>query len=351
VKAEHAVRREQHAGRRAKGDRLSLAEARARRTTLDWTTYTPPVPRFLGLKVIDDLPLKELARYIDWMPFFNAWEFSGTFPAILDDPAKGEAARALWKDAQQMLDRVLRERWLRARAVLGFFPANSTGDDVEVYAGADREQVAWRLHHLRQQKRKPPGRPQRCLADYMAPRGSGVPDFIGAFAVTAGIGIDEHVARFEAAHDDYSAILLKALADRLAEAAAEALHERVRREYWGYAPEERLDAEQLIREEYRGIRPAPGYPACPDHTEKATLWRMLDVERNAGIRLTESFAMLPTAAVSGWYFSHPEACYFAVGPIGPDQARDYAARKGFDVAEAERWLAPILAYDPAADAA
>jgi len=351
VKADHATRREQHAGRRAKGDRLSLAEARSRRARPDWATYRPPVPRFLGLKVIDDLPLRELVRYIDWMPFFNAWEFSGTFPAILDDPGKGEAARALWKDAQQMLDQVLRERWLRARAVLGFFPANSTDDDIEVYAAADREQVAWRLHHLRQQKQKPPGRPQLCLADYVAPRGSGVADFLGAFAVTAGIGIDEHVARFEAAHDDYSAILLKAIADRLAEAAAEALHERVRREYWGYAPDERLDAEQLVREEYRGIRPAPGYPACPDHTEKATLWRMLDVERNAGLRLTESFAMVPTAAVSGWYFSHPEARYFAVGPVGPDQVRDYAARKGIELAEAERWLAPNLGYDPAADAA
>jgi len=351
IKAEHAKRREQHAGRRAKGERLSLAEARTRKAVADWQGYEPPVPRFLGVKVIDDLPLRELVRYIDWMPFFNAWEFSGTFPAILDDPARGGAARALWQDTQNMLDRVVRERWLRARAVVGFFPANSACDDVDVYAGPDRARVAWRLHHLRQQKQKPPGQPQLCLADFLAPEAGGVADYLGAFAVTAGIGIDEHVARFEAAHDDYSAILLKAIADRLAEAAAEALHERVRREYWGYAPEERLDNERLIREEYRGIRPAPGYPACPDHTEKATLWRMLDVERNVGMRLTESFAMLPTASVSGWYLSHPEARYFAVGQIGPDQVRDYAARKGIEVAEAERWLAPSLGYDPAADAA
>jgi 5-methyltetrahydrofolate--homocysteine methyltransferase len=292
------------------------------------------------------VPLRELGRYIDWMPFFNAWEFTGTFPAVLDDPARGAAARALWKDAQAMLDRLVRERWLRARAVLGFFPANAAGDDIEVYAEPGRGRVLATLHQLRQQRAKAPGQPDLCLADFVAPRDSGVDDFVGAFAVTAGIGIEEHVARFEAAHDDYSAILLKALADRLAEALAEALHERVRREYWGYAPEERLTGEQLVREEYRGIRPAPGYPACPDHTEKATLWRLLDAERNAGIRLTESFAMYPTAAVSGWYFSHPEARYFAVGPIGEDQLRDYAARKGMSVQETERWLAPNLGYEP-----
>jgi 5-methyltetrahydrofolate--homocysteine methyltransferase len=245
----------------------------------------------------------------------------------------------------------VRERWLTARAVVGFFPAASVDEDLEVYADASRRQVAFRLHHLRQQKSKAEGQPQLCLADFVAPRGSGVDDYVGAFAVTAGIGIEEHVARFEAAHDDYSAILLKALADRLAEAAAEALHERVRREFWGYAPEERLTNEQLVREEYRGIRPAPGYPACPDHTEKATLWQMLDAEQATGIRLTESFAMYPTASVSGWYFAHPQARYFAVGQLGPDQVADYAARKGISIPEAERWLAPNLGYDPAATAA
>jgi 5-methyltetrahydrofolate--homocysteine methyltransferase len=351
LKAEHATRREQHAGKHVKAPSLSLAEARARRPAIAWSEYRPTVPRFLGTRVLEDIPLRDLVRYIDWMPFFNAWEFSGTFPAILDDPAKGPAARQLWEDAQRMLDRVVRERWLTARAVVGFFPAASVDEDLEVYADASRRQVAFRLHHLRQQKSKAEGQPQLCLADFVAPRGSGVDDYVGAFAVTAGIGIEEHVARFEAAHDDYSAILLKALADRLAEAAAEALHERVRREFWGYAPEERLTNEQLVREEYRGIRPAPGYPACPDHTEKATLWQMLDAEQATGIRLTESFAMYPTASVSGWYFAHPQARYFAVGQLGPDQVTDYAARKGISIPEAERWLAPNLGYDPAATAA
>jgi 5-methyltetrahydrofolate--homocysteine methyltransferase len=347
IRDEHATRRAQHAGKKSRGAEVALADARAAGTAIDWQSYVPPVPRFLGLKVLEDLPLRELVRYIDWMPFFNAWEFTGTFPAILDDPTRGAAARQLWDDAQQMLEQLVRERWLRARAVVGFFPANRVGDDIEVYTDPTRGRVACRLHHLRQQRAKAPGQPQLCLADFVAPREGGPADYIGAFAVTAGIGIEEHVARFEAAHDDYSAILLKALADRFAEALAEALHERVRREYWGYAPEERLSGEQLVREEYRGIRPAPGYPACPDHTEKATLWQLLDVERNAGITLTESFAMYPTAAVSGWYFAQPEARYFAVGPIGPDQLRDYAARKGMAVEEAERWLAPNLAYDPA----
>ncbi len=352
IKAEHATRRAQHAGKRSKAPQLRIEAARANRAPLDWQAYEPPVPRFLGTRVLDNVPLKDLVRYIDWMPFFNAWEFSGTFPAILDDPQKGPAARQLHADALRMLDQLVRERWLGARAVVGFFPANSDGkEDIEVYEDAARTRVAARLHHLRQQKAKAGEQPHLCLADFVAPRASGRADYVGAFAVTAGIGIEDHVARFEAAHDDYSAILLKALADRLAEALAEALHERVRREFWGYAPEERLDGPQLVREEYRGIRPAPGYPACPDHTEKSTLWRLLDAERTTGIRLTESFAMYPTAAVSGWYFAHPEARYFAVGPVGPDQVKDYAARKGWSVAEAERWLAPNLGYDPAADAA
>jgi len=235
---------------------------------------------------------------------------------------------------------------LQARAVIGFFPANSVAEDIEVYADRSRREIAWRLHHLRQQKRKPPGQPQYSLADFVAPRDSGVEDWIGAFAVTTGIGLDDKVREFEARHDDYGSIMLKALADRLAEALAEHMHERVRREFWGYAPEERFDVEDLIAERYRGIRPAPGYPACPDHTEKAALWKLLDVEARTGIKLTESYAMWPASSVCGIYFAHPEARYFSVGPLGRDQVADYARRKGVPVGEVERWLAPSLAYDP-----
>ncbi len=351
VSAEHATRREQHAGRKRRPEGLALADARDRRLSLDWAGYRPPVPRFLGTRALPQVPLKDLVNFIDWMPFFNAWEFSGKFPDILRDPVRGAAASALWKDAREMLDTLVRERWLVARAVFGFYPAASTGDDIEIYAGAGRAQAHAMLHHLRQQKVKPAGQPQLCLSDFVAPRESGVVDYVGAFAVTAGIGIEERVARFEAAHDDYSAILLKSLADRLAEALAESLHLRVRREFWGYAPEESLTNEQLVREEYRGIRPAPGYPACPDHTEKGTLWRLLDAEAATGIKLTESYAMYPAAAVSGWYFSHPESRYFAVGTIGADQLEDYARRKGMALPEARRWLGPILGRDSEADAA
>jgi 5-methyltetrahydrofolate--homocysteine methyltransferase len=296
-------------------------------------------------------PLEELVPYIDWMPFFNAWEFAGKFPDILRDPTVGEAATALFEDAKRMLDRLVAERWLEARAVIGIFPANSVGDDdIEVYPGESRgapsrDATAVRLHQLRQQKAKPQGQAQLCLADFIAPAQSARSDHLGAFAVTAGVGIEAHIARFEAAHDDYSSIMLKALADRLAEALAERMHERVRREFWGYAADEALDEGALVREEYRGIRPAPGYPACPDHTEKAALWSLLDAERAVGIRLTESFAMWPTAAVSGWYFSHPESRYFGVGQIDRDQVESYAQRKGMTLAEAERWLAPCLGYD------
>ncbi|HEY1314157.1 MAG TPA: vitamin B12 dependent-methionine synthase activation domain-containing protein, partial [Steroidobacteraceae bacterium] len=296
----------------------------------------------------DDYPLAELLPYIDWMPFFNAWEFAGKFPDILQDPVVGAAASALYADATRMLQAVVQERWLKARAVVGFFPANGSDDDIAVFSDETRHTVRVRLHHLRQQKSKPQNQAQSCLADFIAPIGSGRSDYVGAFAVTAGIGIDAHVARFEAAHDDYSSIMLKALADRLAEALAERMHERVRRELWGYAPDERLDGEGLIREQYQGIRPAPGYPACPEHTEKATLWQLLDPEQNAGIRLTESFAMYPTAAVSGFYFSHPQAHYFGVGQIDHDQVASYARRKKWTLAEAERWLAPNLGYEPEA---
>ncbi len=288
----------------------------------------------------------QLLGYIDWMPFFNAWEFAGKFPDMLSDAVVGEAASNLYADARRMLKTLIGERWLRVSAVLGIFPANAVGDDVELYADAERSRVLTTLNFLRQQKGKPEGAPHECLADYLAPRSSGIGDYFGAFAVTAGLGIEAPLERFARAHDDYSAIMLKALADRLAEAAAEHFHERVRRELWGYAPTESLTNEQLVREAYRGIRPAPGYPACPDHTEKRKLWGLLEVERAAGIGLTESFAMYPTASVSGWYLAHPEARYFAVGKIDREQVADYAQRKGLSLAETERWLAPNLGYDP-----
>jgi 5-methyltetrahydrofolate--homocysteine methyltransferase len=351
IEQDHAARREQHKDRRTKGPALTLAEARARRCLPDWSAYRPPVPKFAGVRVFEDVPLGELVRYIDWMPFFNAWEFAGRFPDVLTDPVVGEAASSLYADARRVLKQMISGRWVRASAVIGLFPANSDGDDVEVYADETRQRVAHRLHTLRQQKAKPAGQPQYALADFIAPKSAGVADWIGAFAVTAGLGLDERVREFEARHDDYGAIMLKALADRLAEALAERMHERVRREFWGYAPEERFTNDQLIREDYRGIRPAPGYPSCPDHTEKGTLWRMLDVESRAGTRLTETYAMHPTAAVSGWYFAHPEARYFQVGRIDADQVADYASRKGWSFAEAERWLAPMLGYDVKASAA
>jgi 5-methyltetrahydrofolate--homocysteine methyltransferase len=347
VAAEHERRREQHAGRRVKGPELSLERARENRRQIDWSAYSPPRPAFLGTRAFADYPLGELLPYIDWMPFFNAWEFAGRFPEILTDPVVGEAASQLYADGRRLLRRVVEERWLAARAVVGFYPANSVGDDVEVYTDESRSEVLARLCFLRQQKTKPDGQPHECLADFVAPRASGKADYVGAFAVTAGIGIEAPLERFAGAHDDYSSILLKALADRLAEAAAEHFHERVRRELWGYARGESLSNRDLIEETYRGIRPAPGYPACPDHTEKAKLWELLDAERQTGITLTESFAMYPTAAVSGWYLAHPDSRYFALGKIAQDQVQDYARRKGLSLGEAERWLAPNLGYEPA----
>ena len=347
TKADYAQKREQHANRRQREPLLPLAQIRANRSVLDWSAYVPPKPAFLGVRAFDDYPLAELVERMDWTPFFHAWELRGRYPVIFDDPEQGEHARHLFTDAQAMLEKIITERWLTARAVIGFFPANRAGeDDIALYADESRSQVLLTLHHLRQQGPKPAGKPHYCLADWIAPHETGVADYLGAFAVTAGIGIDERVAEFERVHDDYRAILLKALADRLAEAFAERLHERVRREFWGYAVDEALSNEELIAESYRGIRPAPGYPACPDHTEKGLLWRLLDVDRTAGIHLTEHFAMTPTAAVSGWYFSHPEARYFGVGRLDRDQVADYARRKGWTVAEAEKWLAPNLGYEP-----
>jgi 5-methyltetrahydrofolate--homocysteine methyltransferase len=347
TRADNARRRERHAGKGRLAPQLAILEARANRRSIDWQTYEPPVPTFLGTRVFDNIELATLRDYMDWMPFFNAWEFHGTFPAILDDDVVGEAVRNLYDDAQAMLDRLIEEKWLQARAVVGFFAANSTDDDdIVVFTDDTRKVELARLHHLRQQRGKPPGQPQECLSDFVAPVDSTRPDYVGAFAVTAGIGIDEHVARFEAEHDDYSSILLKALADRLAEALAEFLHERVRRELWAYAPDEEFANQDLIAEAYRGIRPAPGYPACPDHTEKGTLWQLLDVDKRIGLRLTESYAMVPTAAVSGFYFSHPESRYFSVGQISRDQAESLAQRKHAPITEIERWLAPNLGYDP-----
>ena len=293
--------------------------------------------------MFDDVPLAELVDYIDWTPFFNTWELAGRYPAILDDVVVGAQARELFEDARGMLDTIVRQKWLTAKAVFGLWPACSVGDDVEVSVDGGRTAT---LHFLRQQADKPVDRPDFCLADFIAPAASGKQDWIGAFAVTAGLGIEPHVARFEAAHDDYNAILLKALADRLAEALAEWLHAKVRRDHWGSAGDEALDNDALIEEAYRGLRPAPGYPACPEHSEKTTLFEMLDAERHTGLKLTESFAMYPAAAVSGYYFSHPRSQYFVVGRVSKDQVADYARRKGVALEQAERWLASNLDYDP-----
>ena len=340
--ADYADIRQRHRNRGDAKRLVSLAKARAQRFSGDWANYVPPAPRRPGLHVLDDYPLADLVEVIDWTPFFQAWELAGKYPAILTDEIVGVQASELYQDARAMLTRIVEEKWLTAKAVFGLWPANSVGDDVHLRTG----QGPAVLHFLRQQVDKPVERPDFCLADFIAPADSGRQDWIGAFAVTAGIGIDPHVARFEADHDDYNAILLKALADRLAEALAERLHQQVRTDYWGHQPEEQLDNESLIAEKYTGIRPAPGYPACPEHSEKATLFRLLDAERNADMQLTESFAMLPTAAVSGYYFSHPQSQYFVVGRVSREQVSDYAKRKGVDRAQAERWLASNLDYDP-----
>ena len=356
VAADYEKIRALHANK--KGMQLvSLEAARANAFRTDWTAegvtacstahqagyapYQPPRPNMLGVQAID-VELGELVNYIDWGPFFQTWDLAGRFPAILDDAVVGETARNVFADGKAMLDRIVAEEWLQAKAVFGLFPANAVGDDIEIYTGEDRKHLAMVWHGLRQQHERPAGKPHWCLADFVAPKESGVPDWIGAFAVTAGLGIEARVAEFEAAHDDYHAIMLKSLADRLAEACAEWLHERVRRECWGYAADETLGNEALIREEYRGIRPAPGYPACPDHTVKGPLFELLGARARIGMDLTESYAMTPAAAVSGFYFAHPESHYFAVSKIGRDQLEDWARRTGMEVDEAARWLAPLL---------
>ena len=345
VRAEYAKIQESHANQNEPKRRLTIAEARARAFKPDWSSYKPPVPRKLGITVFDDYDLAELAGYIDWTPFFQTWEMKGRYPDILDNPNTGEAARALFRDAKAMLERMIKEHWVKARGVVGLWPANARGDDVIVYADETRSKPLAAFHTLRQQIAKEPGRPNFALSDFVAPE-KVAPDYIGAFAVTTGHGEEAHSARFKADHDDYSSILLKALTDRLAEAFAERMHERVRREFWGYAPEEQLTPQAIIDEAYRGIRPAPGYPAQPDHTEKRTLFQLLDGTKNAGIALTESCAMWPGSSVSGLYFSHPESSYFGVGKIERDQVEDYAARKAMSLSEMERWLAPNLNYRP-----
>ena len=341
IHAEYEEVRERHKGREAKTKQHSLEEAR--RNKFSGSTVLKPVkPSFIGIKVLEHFPLETLVGYIDWTPFFQTWEMAGSYPKILDDIIVGVEAKKLFADAQAMLQQIISEEWLSARAVVGFFPANSENDDVIVYSDETRLQRLKTLHHLRQQNIKAPGRPNYCLSDFIAPKDSGIADYIGAFAVTTGIGIEQKLQQFADDHDDYSAIMLKALADRLAEAFAEYLHQVVRKEYWGYAENEELDSGQLINEAYKGIRPAPGYPACPDHTEKGKLFELLSVTENTSIELTESFAMYPASAVSGWYFSHPEAQYFNVGKIDKDQLYDYAQRKGLEVAVAERWLAAHL---------
>jgi len=346
IKEKYEQLRIQRAGQQQERTLASLADARANRFVTDWNSYQPAKPEVPGLQVFDDYPLAELVNHIDWSPFFKAWELAGKFPKILDDEVVGKEARRLFDDAQTMLEKIISEQWLQARAVIGLFPANTVDDDdVELYTDESRTDVLTTFHFLRQQMNRRRKAPNHCLADYIAPKESGVTDYMGAFAVTAGIGIEEKLAEFEADHDDYSSILLKALADRLAEAFAERMHERVRQEFWGYASAENLSNAELIKEEYRGIRPAPGYPACPDHTEKRILWDLIEPNINAGMTITESFAMLPTASVSGFYFSHPEARYFGTGKLARDQVENYAARRGMRIEEVERWLAPVLGYD------
>ncbi|MET0334180.1 MAG: vitamin B12 dependent-methionine synthase activation domain-containing protein, partial [Rhizobacter sp.] len=347
---EYLVVRERTSARASRTERLSYDKAIANKPTFDWVGYTAPKPSFTGVKVLEDIDLNVLAEYIDWTPFFISWDLAGKYPRILTDEVVGEAATTLFADAQELLKKLIDEKLIKARAVLGFWPANQVrDDDIEVY-GENGEQLAT-LHHLRQQTIKPDGKPNLSLADFVAPKSSGVTDYVGGFITTAGIGAEEVAKAYEAKGDDYNAIMVKALADRLAEACAEWLHEQVRKEYWGYQPDEHLSNEELIREQYKGIRPAPGYPACPDHTEKATLFKLLDPEADyhkagqSGVFLTEHYAMFPAAAVSGWYFAHPEAQYFAVGKVDKDQIERYTERKAQDIAVSERWLAPNLGYD------
>ena len=351
VRAEYHKVAEAHKRSEADKQRLPLARARANAMRIDWENYAPPRPSFTGARVLGSYSVAELVPYIDWTPFFQTWELRGRYPAILDDPKQGEAARQLFEDAQDMLKRVVAEHWFDPKAVIGFWPANAAGDDIALYTGESRTQRLATFHTLRQQLLRRDGKPNLALADFIAPAESGKADYIGAFVVTAGAQEGKIADRFAKANDDYGSIMVKALADRIAEAMAERMHERVRREFWGYAADEALTDQARLNEEYRGIRPAPGYPAQPDHTEKATLFELLGAHRRIGVSLTESFAMQPGSSVSGLYFAHPEAHYFGVAKVERDQVEDYARRKGMSVTDVERWLAPVLNYVPAQAAA
>ncbi len=342
ISKEYDVAREQHARKRPKSRPITLEAARANKADINWKDYTPPVPKKLGVQSIE-VPISALIEYIDWTPFFLTWSLAGKYPRILEDEVVGKEAQQLFDDAQTMLKNLMQSNSLKPKGVFGLFPANSVGDDITVYEDESRDKSLLNCCHLRQQSEKAKGA-NYCISDYVAPVESGLQDYIGAFAVTAGIEEDALAEHFEKKHDDYNAIMVKAISDRLAEAFAEYLHLQVRKEFWGYAPEENLDNDLLIREKYQGIRPAPGYPACPEHTEKLPIWQLLDVEKHTGMKLTESFAMWPGASVSGWYFSHPESRYFAVAQIQKDQVEDYAKRKGMTMAEAEKWLAPNIGF-------
>ncbi|MBW8282195.1 MAG: cobalamin-dependent protein, partial [Rhizobium sp.] len=350
VRSDYAKVAEAHARAEAEKQRLPLARARENAAKLDWSTYRPVKPGFSGTKVFDDYDLAELARYIDWTPFFQTWELKGRYPAILEDEKQGEAARQLFADAQAMLAKIIDEKWFRPRAVIGFWPANAVGDDIRLFADESRSEEVATFFTLRQQLSKRDGRPNVALSDFVAPADSGVQDYVGGFVVTAGFEEIAIAERFERANDDYSSILVKALADRFAEAFAERMHERVRREFWGYAPDESFTPDDLAAEAYAGIRPAPGYPAQPDHTEKVTLFRLLDAEAKAGVKLTEGMAMWPGSSVSGLYIGHPDSYYFGVAKVERDQVEDYAGRKAMAVREVERWLGPVLNYVPTTSA-
>jgi 5-methyltetrahydrofolate--homocysteine methyltransferase len=351
VRAEYRRVADAHARSEADKQRLPLDKARANAFKGDWAAYQPPKPTFTGTRVFRTYDVAELARYIDWTPFFQTWDLKGRFPAILEDEAQGPAARQLYEDAQEMLRKIVAERWFNPKAVIGFWPANAVGDDIRLFTGESRGEELATFYGLRQQLSKRDGRPNLCLSDFVAPVGTGLADYVGAFVVTAGIEEVRIAERFERANDDYQSILVKALADRIAEALAERMHERVRKEFWAYAPDESLTPEELAQESYRGIRPAPGYPAQPDHTEKATLFRLLEAERRIGVALTESYAMWPGSSVSGLYLAYPDAHYFGVAKVERDQVEDYAARKDMSIPEVERWLGPVLNYDPARYAA
>jgi 5-methyltetrahydrofolate--homocysteine methyltransferase len=346
LKDEYATIRQRHDQRQKAHKLISVSAARENKLQTNWGQDMPPIPKKLGIEVFDAYPLEKLVDFIDWTPFFMSWELAGKYPRILSDKIVGEQAKSLFRDAQNMLNNIVRDRLLTARAVIGLFRANAINDDIEVVTNDEKKNPKEVIHTLRQQSLKPAGQPNYALSDFVAPKNSNMDDYIGAFALTAGIGTDALVAKYEKENDDYNAIMVKAIADRLAEAFAECLHDHVRRHNWGYASKENLSIEELIDEKYVGIRPAPGYPACPDHTEKDVLWRLLNVRENIGLSLTENYAMSPAASVSGWYFSHPNARYFGLGKINRDQVDDYAKRKSMSLREAEKWLASSLSYEP-----